>query len=328
MNRLIISSFGLCLLALGCAKEEGCTDIAACNFSLTAEADDGTCFYQGDECDDGDDNTSNDTVSDSCICEGVEGGGGGNGGGGNGEGGGDVNGCTDSAACNFDSSATSDDGSCVFEGDSCNDGNSNTINDVIVNCECVGEALTMGCTDPTACNYNSSATSNDGSCVYPGDPCNDGNANTLNDAYNSDCDCVGVEENANECAINSDGFVTLQYGIFADQYPGECNYQIYLAADPSIGSNVQTVGVANQWNYSELGFSGYGPWVMSVTDSYGDGKGGDDNTPYDGGYGVYCYSNTGDLVTLVYTPFTDGSSSTTEFTLDVYGFQGENAMDN
>ena len=84
------------MLSLGCAKES-CTILLL--FSLTAEADDGTCFYQGDECDDGDDNTSNDTVSDSCICEGVEGcmlqrrGV-------NGEGGGDVNGCTDSAACN------------------------------------------------------------------------------------------------------------------------------------------------------------------------------------------------------------------------------------
>lgn len=323
MNRVLFLTLGLCMLTLGCTKEEGCTDISACNYSLTAETDDGTCFYQGDECDDEDDSTSNDTVNDFCICEGVDGGGGGNGGGGE-----DVSGCTDSAACNFDSSATSDDGSCVFEGDSCDDGNSNTINDVIVNCECVGEALTVGCTDATACNYNSSATSNDGSCVYPGDPCNDGNADTVNDAYNANCDCVGVEENTNQCAINDNGYVVLQYGIFADQYVDECNYQIYLASDPSVATPIQTVGVSYEWNYSEQEISGYGPWVMSVTDSYGDGKGGDDDNPYDGGYGVYCYSNTGDLINLVYTPFTDGSSSTTEFTLDVYGFQGENAMDN
>ena len=323
MNRRIITALGLCLLAFGC-KEEGCTDISACNFSLTAEADDGTCFYQGDECDDGDDNTSNDTVSELCICEGVEGGGGGNGGGGE-----DVSGCADSTACNFDSAATSDDGSCVYPGDPCNDGSSNTINDAYdANCECVGETLTMGCTDATACNYNSSATSNDGSCVYPGDPCNDGSVNTVNDTYDANCDCVGVDENANQCAINGNGYVDVQYGIFADQYVDECNYQIYLASDPSVATNIQTVSNSYEWNYTEQEISGYGPWVMSVTDSFGDGKGGDDNNPYDGGYAVYCYSNTGDLVTLVYTPFTDGSSSTTEFTLDVYGFQGENGIDN
>jgi hypothetical protein len=49
-------------------------------------------------------------------------------------------GCTDTAACNYDSMATSDDGSCEYE--SC-----------------------LGCTDISAMNYDPSATIDDGSCI-------------------------------------------------------------------------------------------------------------------------------------------------------------------
>ena len=51
-------------------------------------------------------------------------------------------GCTNPAACNYDSSASNDDGSCDF---SC-----------------------FGCTDPTACNFDSEATEDDGSCIGSG----------------------------------------------------------------------------------------------------------------------------------------------------------------
>ena len=51
-------------------------------------------------------------------------------------------GCTDSIACNYDSTAISDDGSCDY-------------------CSCGG---TCGCTDVTACNFSPQATIDDGSC--------------------------------------------------------------------------------------------------------------------------------------------------------------------
>ena len=35
-----------------------------------------------------------------------------------------------------------------------------------------------------ACNYNPEAVESDGSCYFPGDPCDDGDASTSNDAYN------------------------------------------------------------------------------------------------------------------------------------------------
>ena len=64
-----------------------------------------------------------------------------------------ISGCTDSSACNFDSEATSDDGSCTFTDDCglCGGDNSSCI----------------GCMDEIACNYNPDAMSSDGSCIYP-----------------------------------------------------------------------------------------------------------------------------------------------------------------
>ena len=69
-----------------------------------------------------------------------------------------VPGCTDSAASNYDPSATEDDGSCVFP-------------------------PVSGCTDPAAENYDASANEDDGSCTYPVDAvqgCTDSTANNHN----------------------------------------------------------------------------------------------------------------------------------------------------
>jgi hypothetical protein len=46
--------------------------------------------------------------------------------------------------------------------------------------------------DATACNYNSAATVEDGSCYSVGDSCDDGDPNTVNDVYNAACICEGV----------------------------------------------------------------------------------------------------------------------------------------
>jgi uncharacterized delta-60 repeat protein len=54
-----------------------------------------------------------------------------------------------------------------------------------------------GCTQNNACNYNLDANIDDASCIFPGDPCDDLNPNTVDDTYNPNCECegtVGVEE--------------------------------------------------------------------------------------------------------------------------------------
>ncbi len=48
-------------------------------------------------------------------------------------------GCTDNTACNYDEGALEEDGSCQFVGSPCDDGNGNTISDVLnTSCECEG----------------------------------------------------------------------------------------------------------------------------------------------------------------------------------------------
>ena len=71
------------------------------------------------------------------------------------------------SACNYDSGSISNDGSCIYPelGYDCN---FNCINDIgimiIFICD---ENEISGCTNPTACNYNTSATDDDGSCIIP-----------------------------------------------------------------------------------------------------------------------------------------------------------------
>lgn len=78
-------------------------------------------------------------------------------------------GCTSIAACNYNPEATADNGSCIFVGDPCNDGNMETVNDTIQpDCSCAGEDADplSGCTDPEACNFSPTALVEDGSCEY------------------------------------------------------------------------------------------------------------------------------------------------------------------
>jgi len=51
----------------------------------------------------------------------------------------------------------------------------------------------LGCTNPTACNYNENADVDDSSCLYVNQPCDDANANTINDEINAACTCIGED---------------------------------------------------------------------------------------------------------------------------------------
>jgi hypothetical protein len=53
--------------------------------------------------------------------------------------------------------------------------------------------LIAGCMDINACNYNSLANVyNNNTCVYTGSPCDDNDANTSNDVYDYNCQCIGT----------------------------------------------------------------------------------------------------------------------------------------
>jgi hypothetical protein len=189
----------------------GCTLPDACNYDMNATVDDGSCFFIGDPCDDGLAETSGDMISADCICAG-----------------GVVmtTGCTNPSACNYDMNAAMDDGSCFFVGDACDDGLVETTNDVIdMDCMCVGDVvMTQGCTMPDACNYDSTATSDDGSCSFVGDACDDGNPASTDDVYNANCECQGVvlvEEVTSEIMLfpnpaSSEVFITIGGAAPAD----------------------------------------------------------------------------------------------------------------
>jgi uncharacterized delta-60 repeat protein len=155
----------------------GCMNPDACNYNPSATFDDGSCMLPGDPCNDGNPNTMNDSINSDCGCVGVL----------------IVEGCMNPDACNYNPLANVDDNMCVLPGSLCDDNNPNTMNDSInSNCECVGVLIVEGCMNPDACNYNVSANVDNNSCILPGDPCDDGNAMTINDSINPNCECIGT----------------------------------------------------------------------------------------------------------------------------------------
>ena len=102
----------------------GCMNPLACNYNPSATVDDGSCILPGFPCNDANPNTMNDSIDINCNCVGEL----------------IVAGCMDPIACNFNPNANVQDSSCVYPGDTCDDGDSTTINDVYtVNCGCSGE---------------------------------------------------------------------------------------------------------------------------------------------------------------------------------------------
>ena len=100
----------------------GCTDATACNYNELA-TDEGDCEYAA-EFYDCDGMCVNDADGDG-VCDELE-----------------VLGCDNPDACNYDDMATEDDGTCVLVGDACDDGYSDTINDIIDEyCECGGDPI-------------------------------------------------------------------------------------------------------------------------------------------------------------------------------------------
>ncbi len=181
-----------------CAGEslslEGCMDMAACNYNANATIEDGSCIFPGESCDDGNDETLSDLLGNDCVCAGV------------------IFGCTDQGACNFNPDAVFDSGVCFFPGDICDDSDATTSDDTYTaDCGCVGVINEiLGCTIPGACNYNAEANTDDGSCITPGDMCDDGNDQTVDDIWTGECVCVGILTGCTEpeaCNYNADAAI-------------------------------------------------------------------------------------------------------------------------
>jgi hypothetical protein len=123
-------------------------------------------------------------------------------------------GCTDMTACNYDSTATIDDGSCLTVY-GCMD--STAFNyDPLATCSdpasCI--AIIYGCLDSLAVNYNPLANAANGTCVYLTYGCTDSTANNYNPLANvSDSSCTyDVYGCTDATATNYDPSATIDDG--------------------------------------------------------------------------------------------------------------------
>jgi hypothetical protein len=102
-------------------------------------------------------------------------------------------GCSDVNACNFNPAATVNDNSCFYPGSACDDNNPNSFNDAYnAECVCTGVVANYGCMNPAACNYNTLANADDGTCIFPGGTCDDADSTTLVDIIDMNCLCNGI----------------------------------------------------------------------------------------------------------------------------------------
>jgi hypothetical protein len=129
---------------------QGCTNITAFNYNVSANTDDGSCYPIIFGCTDSTAysgyNPLANTDDGSCIAV--------------------VNGCTDPTATNYNAAANTDDGSCIAVVNGCTDPTAFNYNASANTDDGSCIAVVNGCTDSTATNYNPAATIDDTSCIY------------------------------------------------------------------------------------------------------------------------------------------------------------------
>ena len=136
-----------------------------------------------------------------------------------------ITGCTELTACNYDANANTDDGSCYNNDLGCGcdnpaaivgyDCDNNCLNDTDGDGIC-DEFEVLGCTDETACNYNLSATDDDGSCYNNDLGCGCDNPAA---AFGYDCD--------NNCLNDTDGDgICDEFEVLGCTDESACNYNL------------------------------------------------------------------------------------------------------
>ena len=223
----------------GSCVVSGCTTNGACNYNAEATNDDGSCEVT------------------SCV------------------------GCNDTAACNYDSSVTLNEPiSCVYATDACDscsddtDG-TGTIIDGDSDDDGVCDANEVsGCTDSDACNYNSSATDDDSSCLYT-DACGDCGGTGVDTDNDGTCDAEEISGCMNSIACNYDATATENAGCDFTSCEGcmdpvACNYD-----------DEATTSVPSQCQYPEdlFGANHFDCAGNCVNDTDNDGTCDEDEIP-------------------------------------------------
>jgi hypothetical protein len=108
--------------------------------------------------------------------------------------------------------------------------------------------FTPGCMVETACNFNPFANSNDNSCLFIGNPCDDGLNNTIDDVIQADCVCAGIPGCAGyavnpvivqpSCAGQNNGSIFLSTAGISGPYS-------YLWSNGATSSNLNSLAPGN-----------------------------------------------------------------------------------
>ena len=142
--------------------------------------------------------------------------------------------------------------------------------DFTVPCFCDANPLPLGCTDPTACNFDAAAGCDDLSCVFPG--CTDPAACN----YDPDAGCDDGSCNYTPA--------TPTLTLTTDCWGGEVSWEILDSSGDVIATNPITYG--NQTTYTWDGCMVQGEcYTFNIYDSFGDGLAGTaSGCPIDGDY--------------------------------------------
>lgn len=151
-----------------------------------------------------------------------------------------IKGCMDNTACNFNEKAEKDDGSCVYASQNCI-----TCTDKYPfwamldddNDEICNSAEISGCTNKNACNYNSNATEDDGSCIVPDfgcSACKNGQLIILDYDNDGICNKDDAEGCRNPSSCNFNQFATIDDGQCSESPEkdcAECYFGEYIIVD-------------------------------------------------------------------------------------------------
>lgn len=108
-------------------------------------------------------------------------------------------------------------------------------------------AIINGCTDMMACNYSLVANTDDGSCVLPGDMCDDGDDATVNDMVGEDCMCAGIPATVVDIVVNSDDHTLLEAAVGAanlvDALSADGPFTVFAPTDAAITALVEALEI-------------------------------------------------------------------------------------
>ena len=168
-----------------------------------------------DACDDGDDNTVNDQYDSNCNCRGqaLDT---------------DNDGVPDSEDC------APNDPNASSRFDACDDGDASTVNDQYDSlCRCRGEVENTSDSDGDGVIDEEDCAPNDPNASSRYDTCDDGNANTVNDQYDSNCNCRGQEETTTTIGSSESVVFFDLDACFSTSVSGENDYSEFEASYPN-----------------------------------------------------------------------------------------------